>query len=217
MTKPRTAAGVAALLGLWAVFSGTVHAEDAASVGSHFAPGAAISSDEDARQALEAVQTERAIVHARFEREQATCYDRFLVNQCIEEAKERRRSALEPLDEIELNAKRFQRQQRAQVRERDMIERRKRADEKAAQAAAVVPPPPRTVRPPPPAPNNPPRALKPREAVTPEQEQAEARERAENEVAYTRKVQAARERQEALARRKAEKEQGKGRASGAEE
>ncbi len=189
-----------------AVFLGPARAQDAAMVAEQFPPGS-VTSEEGARAALEAVNTARADVQARFARDEAACYDRFFVNHCIDEAKERRREALESLDAIEIEAERFERGLRAQKRDADMIERRQRAAENAEQAAAVEVPPVREPRSGPLGPQGDPRAPKERRLPpTPEQERARERERAENEAAYARKVQEVKERKEAVARRKAEKE-----------
>lgn len=169
-------------------------------------PSGSIASLEGAQQALDAVAAERSRIDARFIQEKAACMEKFFVHSCIDEAAERRRQALEPLIKVELEAKRFQRQNRALARDRELAERQARAAEKAAQAATVEP----RVKAPKPEPESrapaPARAVSARPVPTPEQEREAARRRAENEAAYVRKVQAAKERQEAVARRKAEKE-----------
>lgn len=189
------------------VLSSAAAAQEGQSAAERFPPGS-IASLETAEQALSMVEAERARAYARFAEEENTCRSRFFMNRCIEQAKERRRQALQPLETLELEAKRFQRQQRALERDRELAERRARAAEKEARAAAAEPrtkPEPRPV--PPPAPVvEPPAPKRVRPTLTPEQEREAARERAENEAAYARKVQAAKEHQEAVARRKAEKE-----------
>lgn len=211
--KRRTAAGALILLGLLATQVKAAQEADG-SAAERFPPGS-IASESQASQALEAVLAERSEVQARFAQEESACYERFFVNRCIDDARERRRRALEPLDAIELEAERFQRLQRARARDLDVAERQRQAEEKAAQAAATEPRSPPVKSPsPPPAPSSSPR--KPPSVPTPEQERAAAAERAENEAAYARKVQASKERQDAVARRKAEKEQRRAQRSGNE-
>lgn len=171
-------------------------------------PSGSIASLANAQEALDAVAAERQQIEARFVQEKAACMEKFFVTSCVDEAKERRRQALEPLTSVELEAKRFQRQDRALQRDRDVAEKQARAAEEAAQAAATEPRVklPKPEPEPEPLPPAEPREERVRPGPTPEQEREAARERAENEAAYAQKVQAAKERQEAVVRRKAEKE-----------
>jgi colicin import membrane protein len=189
--------------------AGAVWAAPGPSAAERF-PKGSVSSLETAEQALVEVEKERAETHARYAKEERACHSRFFVSRCIEQAKERRRRALLPLEALELEARRFQRQQRAEERDKAMMERRARAEEKAAQAEAAAPQQQAPARPSPPSPpaqpQGKPREREPKPLPTPEQEQQAARERAENEAAYARKVEAAKARQEAVQKRKAEKE-----------
>jgi hypothetical protein len=103
----------------------------------------------DAR--LVAVAAERAAIEARYAEREAVCYEKFFVNHCLDEAKERRRVALVAQRNIEIEAERFKR--RLKVEERDKEIAAADAEYKAEEArlAAEPPPPPRetTALPPP--------------------------------------------------------------------
>ncbi|HVL75336.1 MAG TPA: hypothetical protein VM406_04915, partial [Noviherbaspirillum sp.] len=60
-------------------------------------PGA-IASLEAAEQALEMVGAERGRIEAQFAEEEYACHARFFVSRCLDEAHERRRQALAPLN-----------------------------------------------------------------------------------------------------------------------
>ncbi|MFS2083058.1 hypothetical protein ACCD01_31530, partial [Telluria sp. Tellsp99] len=57
-------------------------------------PPPPVTSVAQADQQLAAVARERAAIEARFAERERVCYDKFFVNNCLDEAKERRRSAL---------------------------------------------------------------------------------------------------------------------------
>lgn len=82
----------------------------------------------------EALARERSRLQARFAAEEAACRDRFAVNACRDEVRERRREALEPLRERELALDEADRRERAAERRRAI---RARQEE-----AARRPPPP---------------------------------------------------------------------------
>jgi hypothetical protein len=109
------------------------------------------TSVEQADQRLAAVALERAAIEARYAEREAVCYEKFFVNHCLDEAKERRRVALVAQRNIEIEAERFKR--RLKVEERDKEIAAAEAEYKAEEArlAAEPPPPPRetTAQPPP--------------------------------------------------------------------
>ncbi len=113
------------------------------------APGPAVetvdptTSVEQADQRLAAVARERAAIEARYAEREAVCYEKFFVNHCLDEAKERRRVALVAQRNIEIEADRYKR--RAKVEERDKEIAAADAEYKAEEArlAAEPPPPPR--------------------------------------------------------------------------
>jgi colicin import membrane protein len=172
-------------------------------------PPAETVEQADAR--LAQVKEERAVAEREFAAQEAVCYTKFFVNNCLDKAKEQRRLRLNELRAIEIDANHFKRKYAVDERDRDLEQRaRKDADDAAKNAAN--PPKPKA---------NP--ADKPRPqplAKTPAQRQAEhdarARERATQEAAqagerakkveqFQAKQAESKERQEEIARKKAER------------
>jgi colicin import membrane protein len=182
------------------------------SVAGRYPPGS-IKSVEMAEQALADVGKEREAVTLRFAENQRECYARFFVSSCLEDAKERRRSALERLRNIENEANLYERQARAEARDKALVE--KRAQDDAAQAERERNAKVETAKPKPAAPLREPdpdqvdRVARHERKMTQLQaeEAADAQKRAENIAAYEKKVEEAREHQKEVERRKAEKEQ----------
>lgn len=176
-------------------------------------PPGSIKSVETAEQALADVGREREAAKARFAEEERTCYARFFVASCLEDAKERRRSALEQLRNIENEANLYERQ--ARVMERDKALAEKHAQDDAAQAERQRTSKAETAKPKLAAPLKGPdpdqvdraarheRKMKELQA----EEAANAQKRAENIAAYEKKVEEAREHKKVVERKKAEKEQ----------
>lgn len=100
-------------------------------------PKGAIDSDEVAEQAQVDVQTVRTLLETQFADSQSACYDRFFTNHCIDKAREARRAGLAVLRPIELEANAFRRQSRVDRRERDMEERRVKAEAEAQERASL--------------------------------------------------------------------------------
>ena len=176
-------------------------------------PSGSIKSVETAERALTDVGKEREAVKMRFAEDERACYNRFFVASCLEDAKERRRSALERLRNIENEANLYERQARVQERDKALVE--KRAQDEAAQAERQRNSKTETVKPTPVAPLKEPdpdqvdrvarheRKMKQLQA----EEAADARKRAENIAAYEKKVEEAKEHKKEVERKMAEKEQ----------
>ena len=111
----RTVALVAALI---------LPASGFAQAASSAFPPSSIDSAQKAEQALAALESERAGALTRFAQEEQACYARFFVNRCLDKVREQRRQALAPLADLELEARRYLRLERAQERERDAQQRR---------------------------------------------------------------------------------------------
>ena len=170
-----------------------------------------VTSVAQADQQLAAVARERAAIEARFAERERVCYDKFFVNNCLDEAKERRRSALAAQRAIEVQAEHFKRQAVVEERDRNLAEAERRFKEQEARMAAE---PPKPAAEPTPAP-----APAPRKAVAPErmaerdarlraqkqQEAANAGKRAQNVRDYEARKAESAERQRKVAERKAEK------------
>jgi colicin import membrane protein len=176
-------------------------------------PSGSIKSVETAERALADVGKEREAVKMRFAEDERACYAKFFVASCLEDAKERRRSALELLHNIENEANLYERQARVQERDKALVE--KRAQDDAAQAERQRNSKIETVKPKPVVPLKEPdpdqvdrvarheRKMKQMQA----EEAADAQKRAENIAAYEKKVEEAKEHKKEVERKKAEKEQ----------
>ncbi|WBY01858.1 hypothetical protein PE066_20820 [Ramlibacter tataouinensis] len=79
-------------------------------------------ADEAAERAR--IATERSRIEGDFERDQRACYGKFAVNDCLAEARSRRRDALAPLRAQEITLEDAERKRRAAERMKDLDERR---------------------------------------------------------------------------------------------
>ncbi len=172
-------------------------------------PPPPVTSVAQADGQLAAVARERAAIEARFAERERVCYDKFFVNSCLDEAKERRRSALAAQRAIEVQAERFKRQAAVEERDRNLAEAERRFKEQEARLAAEPPKPA-----PEPAPLPPPR--KPtvparmaehdaRLRAAHKEDAANAAKRAQNVRDYEARKAQSEERQRKVAERKAEK------------
>jgi predicted small lipoprotein YifL len=173
------------------------------------APPPPVSSVAQADQQLAAVAQERAGIEARYAERERVCYDKFFVNRCLDEAKERRRSALAAQRAIEVQAERFKRQAVVDERDRKLAEAEKKYREQEAALATQPPQPRRAVEeaPPPRAPTVPGRVAE-RDAklkAAQAREAAEAPKRAKNVRDFERRKAESEERQRDVARKKAER------------
>ncbi|MEW7849359.1 hypothetical protein AB2N08_11710 [Massilia aurea] len=104
------------------------------------APPPASSSTEQAEERLTAVAAERRTIETRYAEREVVCYDKFFVNNCLDEAREQQRVALLKQRAIEIEASRYLRQ--AKVDERDRaIAVAEAAFQKEEAALAANPPP----------------------------------------------------------------------------
>lgn len=163
----------------------------------------------EADQRLAAVALERTAIEGRFVERERACYQKFFVTRCLDEAKERHRTALAAQHAIEVDAERFKRQVTVDERDRAMAEAdaKYRADE--ARLAAQPPAPPREVTeapPPRPAPVAE-RVAKHEAKIKQEQKQeaADAAKRAANVRDYEQRKKESEERQRNVQKRLAEK------------
>ena len=172
-------------------------------------PPPPVTSVARADQQLAAVARERAAIEARFAERERVCYDRFFVNNCLDEAKERRRNALAAQRAIEVQAERFKRQAVVDARDRNLAEADRRFKEQEARLASEPPKPPPEPSPvPPPRKPTVPERVAQRDARLRAQQQKEAAEagkRAQNVRDYEARKAQSEERQRKVAQRKAEK------------
>ena len=163
----------------------------------------------DADQRLVAVAAERSAIEARFVERERACYAKFFVTRCLDEAKERHRTALAAQRMIEVDAERFKRQAKVEERDRAMAEAEAKYREDEARMAAQTPPPPRAVtEAPPPRPSPVTERVARHNAKLKQEEQKEAADagrRAANVRAYEQRKKDADERQRKVKERQEEK------------
>jgi len=96
-------------------------------------PTAALDSIPKADAALGAARTERARVERDYRTDARACMDRFLVNDCLNAARESRRKQLADVDAVEVDANRFKRRDRAEKSDAELARREaeRAANEKA--------------------------------------------------------------------------------------
>lgn len=164
------------------------------------------SSVAQADQRLAAVAAERRAIEARFAEREALCYEKFLMNQCLDDAKERRRSALASERAIEIEAEYFKRKSKVEERERAMAAADQAFEAEEARAAQAPPLAPHSATAlPPPRPSTVTARIARRNAkVEQEAAAANAAERAAKVLAFDARRSKAAERQQAVAERKAQ-------------
>ncbi|QJE03385.1 hypothetical protein HH212_15380 [Massilia forsythiae] len=172
-------------------------------------PPPPVTSVAQADQQLAAVARERAAIEARFAERERVCYTKFLVTNCINEARERHRSALAAQRAIEVQAARFKRQAKVDERDRNLAEAEQRYQEQEAHLAAAPPKPAPDVAPAPaPRKSSVPARTAQRDArvrAAQQKEAAETDKRAANVRAYEERKAESEERQRRVAQRQADK------------
>ena len=173
-------------------------------------PASPTTSVAQADERLAAVAAERAAIEARYAEREAVCYAKFFVNNCLDEAKERRRTALAVQRAIEIEAEHFKRKNKVEERDRAMAEAEAAYQAEEARMAAEPPAPPKAPNlNPPPRPSPVAKRMarhKERTQQAAAKEAAEARKRAANVAAYEERRRKSEERQREVAQRKAERE-----------
>lgn len=101
--------------------SGTV----AESIAARYHEGS-IQSVEAADQALAEVRSAREKIAPQFAAEERACYDRFFVNLCLDDVEERKRSAVQQLRRVEVEANAFKRRDKVERRDDRKAQREKR-------------------------------------------------------------------------------------------
>lgn len=169
-------------------------------------------SVEQADARLAQVKKDREVVEAEFSAREAVCYEKFFVNNCLDEAKEQRRLRLAELRAVEVEASHFKRQNLVDVRDRELEDR---AQKDAAEAAynAAHPKPPKVAPEDKPLPK--PAAVSvaqrqaehdARESARVAREAADAPKRAANAAAFEKKKAESEKRQAEIKAKRAEKE-----------
>ncbi|TFW16363.1 hypothetical protein E4L96_16470, partial [Massilia arenosa] len=109
----------------------------------------------DADAALAQATRERTALEAEYARSEAVCYTKFFVNNCLDEAREKRRLGLVRVKAVEAVMERYKRQVSVDARDRDLAKAEAEFQaEEARRAAEPVPkrePEPESAAPQPPA------------------------------------------------------------------
>jgi hypothetical protein len=162
-----------------------------------------------ADQRLAAVARERAAIEAAYAEREHACYQKFFVNNCLDEARETRRTGLAAQRKIEIEAARYKRQAAVDERDRAIAQAEKEAAAEEARLAAEPPAPPKQVAGTPPPRPKPVASRIARHSEklkqTEAREKAEAGQRAANVAAFERRKRESEERQKEVAARLAEK------------
>jgi hypothetical protein len=164
------------------------------------------TSTAQATRRLEEVRSERAAVEATYAASEQRCYAKFFVNNCLDAAKEKRRSRLAVLRAVEVEAEYYKRKADVDQRDRDVAQAVKEFELGEARMAAQPAPAPRVV-PERSAPVSKP-AMKERTSRVAEheaEERAQAPQRAANARAFEERKRKAEERQREIEEKKAEK------------
>ena len=167
---------------------------------------AASTSVAQATRRLEEVQSERARAEATYAASEQVCYAKFFVNNCLDEAKEKRRSRLVVLRAVEVEAERYKRQAAVDQRDREVARAVKEFESGEARMAAQPAPAPRVV--PERAAPAPKAEIKNRPSRVAEraaQERSEAQQRAASARQFNERKQKSQERQREVEAKKAEK------------
>ena len=145
---------------------------DPVALHQHYPPGA-IQTVEMADQALADVGRVRSAIEAQYITAEHACYPKFFTTACLEQVSERRRSDLESVRSVEVQANSFKRQARVTERDQALVaqsltleaELKKRIEQQAKKSAAAAD------------------SVEPSEA----ERQAELKKRADNILAYEKK------------------------------
>ncbi len=166
------------------------------------APASTSVADADRKLALAAQQ--RAQAEAQYAASEQLCNSKFLVNRCMDGAREKRRMALAAVRAVEIEAGRYKRQAKVDERDRALAEGEEAYKANEAKLAAEPPAPPRqqaAPRPPRPAANTQ-AAHAARMKQLEAEDQAGAAKRAANVAAYEKRKRESAERQRKVEEKK---------------
>ena len=202
-----------AALGLALALSACAHQGAAAldEVGAPQVP--ATLSVEEADAKLKQSASEREAAENEFAARELECYNKFFVNNCLDQAKEKRRLILVRLRAVDAEANYFKRAESVRLRDIDLARTQEDARLDAEQRTAAMPKPVKVVTPEPAPPKPEGKSLAEREAAQAAKlakqaaaDAAEAPRRAAREADYARKQADAVARQKRVAQRLAERQ-----------
>lgn len=99
---------------------------------------AATTSVAEAERKLASVAAQKSAIEAEFAASEQACYNKFFVNNCLDKAREKRRSALAYQKAIDVEAQHFRRKAAADERDREVARAVKEYEAEEARAAAMV-------------------------------------------------------------------------------
>ncbi|MCD6026386.1 MAG: hypothetical protein K0R08_905 [Solimicrobium sp.] len=100
-----------------------LHDIDSGNVNINFPPTAVIESNTQADRVLQAVELSRAQIEWRYTQMEQICYNRFFINSCLLEAKNKRRNDLAKVKKSEVDANFFKRKYKVEEMDRVIKER----------------------------------------------------------------------------------------------
>ena len=103
-------------------------------------PPPASTSTAQAQERLTAVAAERRAINTRYTEREVVCYEKFFVNNCLDEAREQQRVALLEQRAIEIEASRYLRQAKVDERDRALAVAEAAFQKEEAELAANPPP-----------------------------------------------------------------------------
>jgi hypothetical protein len=90
-------------------------------------PAGSIHTTEDANLAGEDVHKMHALIESQFAEEQRNCYPKFFATACLNDAKERHRTALAKVRVIEIEVNKFKRKQNVEARNKELAAKQEKA------------------------------------------------------------------------------------------
>lgn len=103
-------------------------------------PPPASTSTAQAQERLTDVAAERRAINTRYAEREAVCYEKFFVNNCLDEARDQQRVALLEQRAIEIEASRYLRQAKVDERDRALTVAEAAFQKEEAELAANPPP-----------------------------------------------------------------------------
>lgn len=105
----------------------SVQAQDAGHLLAERYAAGSIESNERANAALQDLVAARAAVDSLYADQRNACFDRFFASACLSDVRERKRTALSKIRQVEVEANAFLRKAKAAERDRALAERDERA------------------------------------------------------------------------------------------
>jgi hypothetical protein len=176
------------------------------------APIPSFTSVAEADKALEQAKRDRQALESAYAGRERVCYERFFVNRCLDEAKEKRRAGLGAVRAAEVEAERYKRETLANDHDRELARVEAQLAMEEAARAAEPQEPPKVIADGPPPPSG--KTLVQRQAEKAARDAALAKQDAESATRRAKKVaEIERRKADSLRRQQAVEEKRKARAA----